>query len=282
MSSALEINKKISQDGSTVYAASSAGSDAYAITLVPAIAAYTTGQIVQFEADVANTGAATLNINGIGAITIKKNYDQDLANNDIEAGQIVTVVYDGTNFQMQSQLGNASISTSDFELITSITAANNATIDFTGLSTTYIAYTLLCVNLIPATDGAELNLQVSDDNGATFKNSGYAFTNIAQSATTVLSSSSTSATLIPITDSGGIGNGALESGNANILIYNPGTAAQPYIDFSSVYETTAGATQFTKGMGLYGAAITVNAVRLSMSAGNITSGEFKLYGLRTS
>jgi len=116
MSSALEINKKISQDGSTVYAASSAGSDDYAITLVPAIAAYTTGQIVQFEADVANTGASTLNINGIGAIAIKKNHDQDLADNDIEAGQIVTVVYDGTNFQMQSQLANA----------TSLSAASQA------------------------------------------------------------------------------------------------------------------------------------------------------------
>ena len=97
------------QRAQEIYAASSAGSDTYAITLSPVPAAYATGMVVNFEADVANTGAATLNVNTLGAITIKKNNDQDLDSNDIEAGQIVTVVYDGTNFQMQSQLAQTAV-----------------------------------------------------------------------------------------------------------------------------------------------------------------------------
>ena len=89
------------------YAASSVGTDAYAITLTPGPTAYAAGQEFRFKADAANTGGATLNVNGLGAKTILKQNDQALATGDIEAGQIVTVVYDGTNFQMQSQVASA-------------------------------------------------------------------------------------------------------------------------------------------------------------------------------
>lgn len=106
------------QDGSILYAADSVGTDAYAVTLSPAPTAYTTGMTVNFKSGTANTGAATLNVNALGAKTIKKNRDQDLATNDIEASQMVTVIYDGTNFQMQSQLANAGITTDGTETIT--------------------------------------------------------------------------------------------------------------------------------------------------------------------
>lgn len=86
------------------YVASSAGTDSYAITVTPAPTAYVTGQKFTFKADVANTGAATLDVNSLGAKTIKKNVSNDLATNDIIANAIVEVIYDGTNFQMQSVL----------------------------------------------------------------------------------------------------------------------------------------------------------------------------------
>lgn len=91
------------------YAADAGSTDAYAITLspVPATLAPLLGLPISFKANTANTGAATLNVNSIGAQTIKKAHDQDLADNDIEVGQIVTVVWDGTNFQMQSQIANS-------------------------------------------------------------------------------------------------------------------------------------------------------------------------------
>jgi hypothetical protein len=92
------------------FAQDAGGSDSYAITLTPAITAYVTGCHYVFKANTANTGAATLNINALGAITIKKaagGITTDLATDDIRAGQWVIVVYDGTNFQMVSLLGNA-------------------------------------------------------------------------------------------------------------------------------------------------------------------------------
>ena len=95
------------QTGEIAYAADAGSTDAYAITLTPAPSAYTTGMVINFKANTVNTGTATLNVNSLGAKTIKKLHDQDLEDGDIEAGQLVTVIYDGTNLQMQSQTAAA-------------------------------------------------------------------------------------------------------------------------------------------------------------------------------
>lgn len=102
----VDIDNLISQGSGEIYAADTVGTDAYAVTLVPAPTAYVTGMVVNFKAGTINTGTATLNVNGLGAITIRKNNDQTLDNGDIEAGQVITVIYDGTYFQMQSQVAN--------------------------------------------------------------------------------------------------------------------------------------------------------------------------------
>ena len=87
--------------------------NAYAITTAPPMSSIPVGAVFNFQAAQANTGAATLNVNSLGAVPIKKNggtgtsVGLDLAPGDITAGQIVTVMYDGDNFQMQSTLGNA-------------------------------------------------------------------------------------------------------------------------------------------------------------------------------
>jgi len=49
-----------------------------------------------------NTGAATLAVNGLDPVAIKKNVSEDVAAGDLIAGKIVTVIYDGTNYQLQS------------------------------------------------------------------------------------------------------------------------------------------------------------------------------------
>ena len=94
------------QKGAEVYGADAEANDTYVITLSPVPASYYTGMVIQFKANTANTGASSLNVNTLGAIAIKKRNDQDTETGDIESGQIVTVVYDGTNFQMQSQVAN--------------------------------------------------------------------------------------------------------------------------------------------------------------------------------
>lgn len=73
--------------------------------------AYRAGAVYFFKADVANTGAATINFTAHGAKSIKKpqgGVTTNLVANDIQAGQWVTLIYDGSNMQMISQIGNVS------------------------------------------------------------------------------------------------------------------------------------------------------------------------------
>lgn len=92
------------------FAADAGANDTYTATLVPTPAALVTGERYRFKANTANTGACTINFNGLGAKAIKKaagGITTDLADNDIRAGQWIDLVYDGTNMQMQSTLGNS-------------------------------------------------------------------------------------------------------------------------------------------------------------------------------
>ncbi len=88
----------------------SSSTDTYAGTAGVTATAYTTGRSYTFTANTANTGAASLNIDSLGAKTIVKvagGVTTTLSDNDIRNGQVCYVVYDGTNFQIQSTLGNA-------------------------------------------------------------------------------------------------------------------------------------------------------------------------------
>ena len=102
--------------------------NAYVVALSPAVTAYAAGQAVTFKAGAASTTASTLNVNGLGVKAIKKLHDQDIASGDIESGSIVTVVYDGTNFQMTSQVATeasgVSLSGSTANTVTTVTGAD--------------------------------------------------------------------------------------------------------------------------------------------------------------
>lgn len=99
-----KLSKAEYQAGTYVYWASSTWNDDYVLTLPISPGAYAVGQTFRFMADVANSGPARLNINWLWFITIKKLHDQELENGDIEAWQIVMASYDGTYFQMNSQI----------------------------------------------------------------------------------------------------------------------------------------------------------------------------------
>lgn len=85
------------------YAVDAVGTDAYAITLSGALSIPFVGMEVNFVAGTANTGAATLAINGGSAIAIKKNATEDLVTGDVVANQVLKVVYNGTNWQLISK-----------------------------------------------------------------------------------------------------------------------------------------------------------------------------------
>lgn len=91
----------VAQTGSQLYAVAS-GTDTYIVTLTPALAVYAAGNCFNILFTNANTGASTINVNGLGAKTIAKNNNVPLVVNDIIAGKIYKLTYDGTDFQIES------------------------------------------------------------------------------------------------------------------------------------------------------------------------------------
>lgn len=75
------------------------GTDTYTVGLTPALTAYATGQQFVIKFTNANTGAATLNVDSLGAKSIQKN-SSALVAGDIPSNSNVHLVYDGTNMQM--------------------------------------------------------------------------------------------------------------------------------------------------------------------------------------
>ena len=91
--------------GGLNYAADAEINDTYVITLAPALTGYVAGQVIFFEATTVNTGAASLNVNGLGAITIHKRAATVLADGDIPADSIAMVVYDvDAEFQLMNPI----------------------------------------------------------------------------------------------------------------------------------------------------------------------------------
>tara|TARA_R100000152_G_C6778761_1_gene209705 strand:- start:988 stop:2073 length:1086 start_codon:yes stop_codon:yes gene_type:complete len=96
------------QSDSHFYAEDTSSNDDYAITLSPAITAYKDGMVVAFKAKTTNTGAASLNVNSVGAKSIFKRKDIPLEDGDIVAGQIVEARYNSTTdgFEVTTPLSN--------------------------------------------------------------------------------------------------------------------------------------------------------------------------------
>lgn len=93
-----EINSLVSSSRTAIGTAS--GTNSYTLTLSPALTSYAFGQVFDVQFTNANTGASTLNINGLGAVSIVRNGSKVLKSGDILAGQVFSLFYDGTNFQI--------------------------------------------------------------------------------------------------------------------------------------------------------------------------------------
>lgn len=111
------------------YATDSGSTDAYEISIA-GITAYVKGMTIVYQAATANNGAATINLNNLGAKAIKKNVSVALETGDILATQMLILTYDGVNFQ----LGTGGVATSSLNkynsgaVACSVTGSGNQTI----------------------------------------------------------------------------------------------------------------------------------------------------------
>jgi hypothetical protein len=182
----------------TFISGSASGINSYVLTLVPAITAYSLYQTFNVLFTNANTAAATLNINGLGAKAIKRNGSKATKSGDILADQVFTLMYDGTDFQM---LGRVTTDWSPTALSLGDGIRNGATaflnagagvyINFDATSDDEILYNVsLDRNGVPY-DGSNINVELYWMKfGATGGTVGweldYAFVNIGDDAYTLV------------------------------------------------------------------------------------------------
>lgn len=88
------------QNEAYTYVTDTGAADAYVATLSPAVTAYVAGLRVQIKVANANTGASTLNVNGLGVKNIKTLNGLDPLAGDLIIGMVADLIYDGTNFQI--------------------------------------------------------------------------------------------------------------------------------------------------------------------------------------
>lgn len=83
------------------------GVDDLTAALVPTATAYTAGMLVSITPSSANTGASTLNIDGLGAMPVLKFTNLQLDSAELRVGVPALMVFDGAAFQLLSQTGIA-------------------------------------------------------------------------------------------------------------------------------------------------------------------------------
>lgn len=101
----------------------------YSVTPVPAPATLVEGLKVTIKINVANTGAATLNVKGLGKKSILKANGTALTSGSLKANSVYTLVYNGTAFILQGEGGGGTAGPGD---VRSTKTATNNDGEFTG------------------------------------------------------------------------------------------------------------------------------------------------------
>lgn len=148
------------QDNSFRFAVGGGSADAQTLTLAPAITAYTDGMVLHFEAGATNTGAATFNVNSVGAQSIVMQNGDALPAGAITSGRFYTVIYDLTNTNWV--LVNPSVLTTQ-SIISPDTTANAVSIAGDSVTTANV----VDISADGLTSGKGLSVtSTSDDTGA--------------------------------------------------------------------------------------------------------------------
>ena len=172
--------------------------------------------------------------------------------------------------------------------ISSQTASSSASIEFTGLSSTYYLYMIVITGVVPATNNVDFWMRTSTNNGSSYDaSSAYDYgVQIQKSVGGAIDgngSGGTSADQIVLNDNAdSLGNNTNEIANWKIWLYDPSATTYTYVNFEGAMEDQSGDIYSMTGHGVRTSAADVDAIQFLMESGNIASGTFKLYGLLAS
>lgn len=159
------------------------------------------------------------------------------------------------------------------------TAASSASLDFTSfISSAHDEYLIELINVIPATNGADLRFRVSTDSGVSFDSSANYYYGIwgtpnSGAAAAVQGNSATSAAVFTSLSN------TREGVSGTMRLFNPLGSGLHRSWILSVVAWQAGAVYGGSGMGLWNLTTPVDACQFLYSSGNIASGTIRAYGV---
>jgi hypothetical protein len=261
------------------------GTDTITGTMSPALTAYAAGQLFYFIANAANTGAVTINIDGLGAKSITRDGSTALAAGDINSGEVVVVVYDGTRFQMinaANSFGNTTINgtltvTGNTALQANVsitsTLSVGGTFAVTGAATLGSTLAVTGKSDLPTVSTASINAAVALITTGTVTNltasgASIASANIGNLQFTAASIASINAGVAVVTNLTAT-SASIASMNAGVALLTTATVTSLTATGASVASANVG-TAVVTGLTVTGASIaSVNAGTATLS-GNLT------------
>lgn len=151
------------QNNAFSYAVAGGTGNALTATLIPAALSYTAGLRLSIKLSAANTGAATINVNGLGVKNILKSSGGSLVSLDggeFFSGGVADLVYDGTQFQLLNVASATTGGGGGLVLLDVQSGSGVSSLQFTtGVSSTYTEYLLKIADVIPSGTGIAIGLQ---------------------------------------------------------------------------------------------------------------------------
>jgi len=236
------------------------------------------GQVIWLNT--ANSSRDITLTSGVGNIINPTGLSITLGNTN----DVACLRYNGTNWIIQY----FNYSDADpIRLISSQTASGSSSIAFTGLSSAYSRYEIIIDDLRPATNDVDVIGRVSIDNGSTYiSGASYVSSSVYHNPATnwVSATGATSGIGIFTKNAGtaGLSNTSTKGLSGKVTIYSPSnTATHKKVEGSGCFDNAAGDfSQFVSAGAYEGGTSAVNAFQILLSSGNITSGTFKLYGIK--
>ena len=165
------------------------------------------------------------------------------------------------------------------------TASSASSISFTStyITSTYKVYELHCIDVLHSSDGGNIALVVSADNGSSYVETGYKamrhYSNETNGNNTLLSSANTGNSSVSILGSGeGLGTSGNESGNSIITLFNPQGAKSKFFRCNGIQHNSSNQLSMQHFWFSLDQSATYNNIKIIPNTGTF-SGTFILYGV---
>lgn len=142
------------QNSAYVYSEDTGAANAYVATLTPALVSYVEGTLVILDVANANTGASTINVNGLGVKNIVTEQNGTLQAGDLIAGRRAWLLYDGTSFRLVNRNIEKRIQNESFNYILDTGAANAYVATLVPAVSSYVAGLRVSLKIANTNTGA--------------------------------------------------------------------------------------------------------------------------------